>query len=79
MSRYRPPATPASKYITPEGAARLKSELDALWRVERPQVTAAVTAAAAQGEFTHVYVARATQKAVEIPAKTRAVLEGLRG
>lgn len=50
MSRYRPPSTPASKYITPEGAARLKAELDALWRVERPQVTAAVSAAAAQGD-----------------------------
>lgn len=50
MSRYRPPATPASKYITPEGAARLKAELDALWRVERPRVTEAVTAAAAQGD-----------------------------
>ena len=34
--------------------------------------------AAAQGEFTHVYVARATQKPVEIPARTRVVLEGLR-
>ena len=28
MSRYRPPAKPASKYITAEGAARLKAELD---------------------------------------------------
>ena len=34
--------------------------------------------AAAHGEFTHVYVARATQKPVEIPARTRVVLEGLR-
>jgi transcription elongation factor GreB len=50
MSRYRPPGRPASQYITPEGAARMKAELDALWRVERPQVTAAVTAAAAQGD-----------------------------
>ena len=50
MSRYRPPAKPASKYITAEGAARLKAELDTLWRVERPQVTAAVAAAAAQGD-----------------------------
>ena len=30
--------------------ARLKTELDQLWRVERPQVTAAVSAAAAQGD-----------------------------
>jgi transcription elongation factor GreB len=50
MSRYRPPSTPASKYITPAGHARMKAELDQLWRVERPQVTAAVAAAAAQGD-----------------------------
>ncbi|MEY4762607.1 MAG: hypothetical protein RLZZ200_2463 [Pseudomonadota bacterium] len=28
----------------------MKAELDALWRIERPQVTAAVSAAAAQGD-----------------------------
>jgi transcription elongation factor GreB len=39
-----------SKYITPQGAQRLKSELDQLWKVERPQVTASVAAAAAQGD-----------------------------
>ena len=50
MSRYRPPTSPGSKYITPAGHARLKAELDQLWRVERPQVTAAVSAAAAQGD-----------------------------
>ncbi|MFM1887236.1 MAG: transcription elongation factor GreB [Pseudomonadota bacterium] len=50
MSRYRPPSTPASKYITPEGHQRLKAELEQLWRVERPQVTAAVSAAAAMGD-----------------------------
>jgi len=50
MSRYRPPATPGSRYITPAGAARLRAELDALWLRERPQVTAAVAAAAAQGD-----------------------------
>ena len=33
---------------------------------------------AAQGDFTHVYVARATQKPSPIPAATRAFLEGLR-
>jgi transcription elongation factor GreB len=41
---------PGSQYITPAGAARLREELDALWRRERPQVTAAVAAAAAQGD-----------------------------
>lgn len=50
MGRYRAPAKPGSKYITAQGAQRLKAELDRLWRVERPQVTAAVAAAAAQGD-----------------------------
>src|SRR5512139_3586299 len=50
MSRYRPPSKPGSRYITPAGFARLRAELEQLWRVERPQVTAAVAAAAAQGD-----------------------------
>jgi transcription elongation factor GreB len=50
MSRYRPPAPRGSKFITPEGATRLKAELDHLWRVLRPQVTQAVSEAAAQGD-----------------------------
>ena len=50
MSRYRAPGAPASKYITRPGAARMQAELHHLWRVLRPQVTAAVTAAAAQGD-----------------------------
>jgi transcription elongation factor GreB len=50
MGRYRPPAPRSSKYITPAGAARLRAELEQLWRVERPQVTLAVQAAAAQGD-----------------------------
>jgi transcription elongation factor GreB len=50
MSRYRPPSPKGSKFITPEGAARLKNELDHLWRVLRPQVTQAVSEAAAQGD-----------------------------
>ena len=50
MSRYRPPSRPGSRYITAAGQARLKAELDQLWRVERPQVTAAVSAAAALGD-----------------------------
>ncbi|MDR2214256.1 MAG: transcription elongation factor GreB [Nevskiaceae bacterium] len=50
MSRYRPPTRAGSRYITPAGHARLKAELDQLWRVERPQVTAAVSAAAAMGD-----------------------------
>ena len=50
MGRYRTPQQPGSKYITAAGAARLRAELDQLWRHERPQVTAAVAAAAAQGD-----------------------------
>lgn len=48
--RYRPPQRQGSKFITPEGAKRLKDELDQLWRVLRPQVTQAVQEAAAQGD-----------------------------
>ena len=50
MSRYRPPQPPSSPYITPEGAARLREELDRLWRVERPEVVQALAAAAAEGD-----------------------------
>jgi len=50
VTRYRPPTRPGSRYITPAGHARLRAELEQLWRVERPQVTAAVSAAAAQGD-----------------------------
>ena len=37
-------------YITPEGARRLRAELDQLWTVERPRVTQEVADAAAQGD-----------------------------
>ena len=50
MGRFRIPEQPGSRYITPRGAARLRAELEQLWRHERPQVTAAVAAAAAQGD-----------------------------
>ena len=46
-SRTRPPA---SRYITPEGRARLSEELSYLWKVKRPQVTQAVAEAAAMGD-----------------------------
>lgn len=45
-----PQAITGSKYITPGGAVRLRAELEHLWREERPRVTAAVAAAAAQGD-----------------------------
>jgi transcription elongation factor GreB len=39
-----------ARYITPEGFKRLQDELQQIWRVERPKVTAEVSAAAAQGD-----------------------------
>ncbi len=50
MSRYRPPQPAGSKFITAEGAERLRAELDDLWRVQRPKVTRSVAEAAAQGD-----------------------------
>lgn len=50
MSRYRPPAKPASKYITPQGYRALNEELQHLWKVKRPEVTQSVQEAAAQGD-----------------------------
>jgi len=50
MSRYRPPQPRGSKFITQAGWQMLKDELDFLWRVKRPQVTQAVSEAAAQGD-----------------------------
>ncbi|HWJ05956.1 MAG TPA: transcription elongation factor GreB [Steroidobacteraceae bacterium] len=50
MTRYRKPQSPGSQYSTPEGARRLRDELDDLWRVQRPAVTRAVQEAAAQGD-----------------------------
>jgi transcription elongation factor GreB len=50
MSRYRPHQIPGSKYITPEGKQRLSDEFEYLWRVKRPEVTAALAAAAAEGD-----------------------------
>src|ERR1700761_2826042 len=50
MGRYRAPTVPGSQFITPEGQARLRAELDDLWRIERPRVTQAVQDAAAQGD-----------------------------
>lgn len=50
MSRYRPPQPRSARYITPEGARRLREELQYLWKVERPKVTQAVSEAAALGD-----------------------------
>lgn len=50
MGRYRPPREQGSPYVTPEGEAALRAELHALWKIERPEVTKAVSAAAANGD-----------------------------
>jgi transcription elongation factor GreB len=44
------PAGPRKLYITPEGAKKLRDELDQLWNVERRRVTQEVADAAAQGD-----------------------------
>jgi transcription elongation factor GreB len=49
-TRDRPPPPPRSRYITPEGAKKLRAELDQLWTKERPRVTQEVADAAAQGD-----------------------------
>jgi transcription elongation factor GreB len=50
MGRYRAPQPPSSAYITAVGFKSLKKELHHLWRELRPEVTRALTAAAAEGD-----------------------------
>jgi transcription elongation factor GreB len=50
MGRWRPPADKATALVTPAGHARLKAELDELWRQRRPEVVRALAAAAAEGD-----------------------------
>lgn len=50
MGRWRPPAAQSTALVTREGHARLKAELDELWRVRRPEVVRALAAAAAEGD-----------------------------
>lgn len=50
MSRWRAPGPAATAIITADGYARLKAELDELWRVRRPEVVRALAAAAAEGD-----------------------------
>ena len=50
MGRWRPPRETSTALVTPEGHARLKAELDELWRVRRPDVVRALAAAAAEGD-----------------------------
>jgi transcription elongation factor GreB len=46
----RPATPPPKSYITPDGAKKLRAELEQLWTVERPRVTQEVSDAAAQGD-----------------------------
>lgn len=49
MGRYRPPSPRSSPYISPAGFSRLQQELKDIW-VTRADVTAALSAAAAEGD-----------------------------
>jgi len=49
-TRDRPPPPKRDLHITPEGAKRLRDELDQLWLKERPRVTQEVADAAAMGD-----------------------------
>ena len=52
MGRVRPdkPKPMLASWVTPEGKRRMLGELDQLWRVKRPEVTRAVSDAAALGD-----------------------------
>lgn len=50
MGRWRPPPERSTALITAQGHAQLKTELDELWRVRRPEVVKALAAAAAEGD-----------------------------
>lgn len=50
MSRWRPPPPHSTAIITRDGYERLRAELDELWKRKRPEVVAALAAAAAEGD-----------------------------
>jgi transcription elongation factor GreB len=50
MGRWKPAQPPSTALITSEGHARLKAELDELWKLRRPEVVRALSAAAAEGD-----------------------------
>jgi len=50
VSRYRPPKAASTPLISPQGMQRLRDELHELWHVQRPEVTQAVSDAAALGD-----------------------------
>jgi len=81
MAGSRPPPRSGSKYVTPEGARRLRVELDELWSVERPAVTRAVAEAAAQGDRSenaeYIYGKRRLREIDRRVRFLRARLEGM--
>jgi transcription elongation factor GreB len=48
--RYRAPVPPSTALITRAGYDLLRAELDELWKRKRPEVVAALAAAAAEGD-----------------------------
>jgi transcription elongation factor GreB len=50
LGRWRPAGEKSTALITQEGHSRLKAELEDLWRVKRPEVVKALSAAAAEGD-----------------------------
>jgi len=50
MGRWRAPVAASSVLITADGLRRLQDELTDLWSVRRPEVVAALSAAAAEGD-----------------------------
>ncbi len=50
MPRWRQPTGQSTALITREGFERLRVELDELWRLRRPEVVKALSAAAAEGD-----------------------------
>ncbi|SFN57347.1 transcription elongation factor GreB [Dokdonella immobilis] len=50
MSRWRAPVAASTNLVTAAGLRTLQEELNELWTVRRPEVVAAITAAAAEGD-----------------------------
>jgi len=50
VGRWRAPGEKSTALITRQGHRRLRSELDDLWRVRRPEVVRALSEAAAEGD-----------------------------
>ncbi|MGD8568305.1 MAG: transcription elongation factor GreB [Gammaproteobacteria bacterium] len=80
MGRWRPPPPASSKYITPQGKKRLEDELDFLWRKKRPEVTKALSEAAAEGDRSEnaEYIYRKKQLR-EIDSRVRFLRKRLEG